>query len=198
MTTIPPARDWDQIDWPQAAAHQAANGDPAQWIAVLPLGATEQHGHHLPLGTDNFIAQAYLARVRELLPKQSPAIFLPLQTIGLSVEHVAFPGTLTLPSDVALKSWRAIGDSVARAGVKKLAMITSDGAIRRRWMSSPSICGSTPHALATTSWLRLGQPQGLFEDDEWRTASMAAWWRPRSCWRFVRSRAHGQAAHNPT
>jgi creatinine amidohydrolase len=164
MTTIPPARDWDQIDWPQAA-----NGDPASWIAVLPLGATEQHGHHLPLGTDNFIAQAYLQRVRELLPTQSPAIFLPPQTIGLSVEHVAFPGTLTLPSDVALKSWRAIGDSVARAGVKKLVMITSHGG-NSSAMDVTAVDLRLAHDMlvATTSWLRLGQPPGLFDDDEWR------------------------------
>ena len=44
----------------------------ARWIAVLPLAATEQHGPHLPLGTDVMIAQAYLARVRELLPDIFP------------------------------------------------------------------------------------------------------------------------------
>lgn len=164
MTTTPPARDWDEIDWPQIA-----HGDPAKWIAVLPLGATEQHGHHLPLGTDNFIAQAYLARVRELLPKDSPAIFLPLQAVGLSVEHVAFPGTLTLPSDVALRSWRAIGDSIARAGVKKLVMITSHGG-NSSAMDVVAVDLRQAHDMlvATTSWQRLGQPQGLFDDDEWR------------------------------
>ena len=43
--------------------------DAARWIAVLPLAATEQHGPHLPLETDVLIADAYLARVRELLPQ---------------------------------------------------------------------------------------------------------------------------------
>lgn len=164
MTTIPPARDWDQIDWPQIA-----DGDPQNWIAVLPLGATEQHGHHLPLGTDNFIAQAFLQRVRDVLPKKSPAIFLPLQPVGLSVEHTAFPGTLTMPSDVALKSWRAIGDSVARAGVKKLVIVTSHGG-NSSAMDVVAVDLRQAHGMlcVTTSWQRLGQPQGLFDDDEWR------------------------------
>jgi len=43
-----------------------AGADTARWIAVLPLAAIEQHGPHLPLGVDSYIAEAYLARVRAL------------------------------------------------------------------------------------------------------------------------------------
>ena len=67
---------------------------------MLPLAATEQHGPHLPVGTDVMIAQAYLARVRELLPDDLPATFLPLQPVGISTEHIDYPGTLTLPTEV--------------------------------------------------------------------------------------------------
>ena len=100
---------------------------PARWIAVLPLAATEQHGPHLPVGTDIMIAQAYLARVRELLADTIPATFLPLQPVGISTEHIDYPGTLTLPTEIALQSWMALGTSVARAGIKKLVMVTSHG-----------------------------------------------------------------------
>ena len=62
MTSAIPPRDWTDIHWPDIAG-----AEPARWIAVLPLAATEQHGPHLPVGTDVMIAQAYLARVRELL-----------------------------------------------------------------------------------------------------------------------------------
>ena len=61
MTSSLPPRDWADIHWPDIAAAGAG-----RWIAVLPLAATEQHGPHLPLGTDVMIAQADLARVREL------------------------------------------------------------------------------------------------------------------------------------
>ena len=122
MTSLLPPRDWTDIHWPEIATAGAA-----RWIAVLPLAATEQHGPHLPLGTDVMIAQAYLARVRELLPGNIPATFLPLQPVGISTEHIDYPGTLTLPTEVALKTWMALGESVARAGIKKLVMVTSHG-----------------------------------------------------------------------
>src|SRR3981081_260430 len=122
MTNLLPARDWTGIYWPDISA-----AEPSRWIAVLPLAATEQHGRHLPIGTDIVIGEAYLGRVRELLPDSIPATFLPLQPVGISTEHIDFPGTLTLPAEGALKSWTALGESVARAGVKKLVMVTSHG-----------------------------------------------------------------------
>ncbi|HEV7613707.1 MAG TPA: creatininase family protein, partial [Steroidobacteraceae bacterium] len=122
MTSLLPPRDWTDIHWPDIA-----EATPARWIAVLPLAATEQHGPHLPVGTDVMIAQAYLARVRELLPETIPATFLPIEPVGISTEHIGYPGTLTLPTAVALKTWMALGESVARAGIRKLVMVTSHG-----------------------------------------------------------------------
>src|ERR1700761_5200275 len=111
MASVPPPRDWSDIDWTRVDAATAA-----RWIAVLPLAATEQHGPHLPLETDVMIGQAYLARVRELLPAGSPATFLPIQPVGISTEHVDFKGTVTLSTDAALKQWMALGEGVAPAG----------------------------------------------------------------------------------
>src|SRR5271167_2242438 len=73
ISTVPP-RDWTDIHWPDLAG-----AGRERWIAVLPLAATEQHGPHLPVGTDVMIAQAYLARVRGLLADHIPATFLPVQ-----------------------------------------------------------------------------------------------------------------------
>ena len=118
----PPPRDWIAIDWSHVDA-----SEPARWIAVLPLAATEQHGPHLPHATDVLIAQAYLARVRELLPEDAPVTFLPVEPVGISTEHIDYPGTQTLATEVALKKWRGIGEDVARRGVKKLVIVTSHG-----------------------------------------------------------------------
>jgi len=164
MTLAVPPRDWTDIHWPDIA-----EGGPARWIAVLPLAATEQHGPHLPVGTDVMIAQAYLARVRELLPDSLPATFLPLQPVGISTEHIGYPGTLTLPTDVALKTWMALGMSVARAGIKKLVMVTSHGgnsaAMTLVAQDLRAACGLL---AVTTGWSRLSAPEGLFSAEELR------------------------------
>ena len=164
MSLQPPPRDWSDIHWPDIGA-----ADPARWIAVLPLAATEQHGPHLPLGTDVMIAQAYLERVRTHLPADLPVTFLPVQPVGISTEHIGYPGTLTLPTDVALKTWMALGMSVARAGIKKLVMVTSHGgnsaAMTLVAQDLRAACGLL---AVTTGWSRLSAPEGLFSAEELR------------------------------
>src|SRR6516225_6442117 len=159
MSSIPP-RDRTAIHWPEIYTAEAIS-----WIAVLPLAATEQHGPHLPLGTDVMIAQAYLSRVQELLPAALPATFLPIETVGISTEHIDYPGTLTLAPQAALKRWMAIGESVARAGVRKLVIVTSHGG-NSAAMTIVAQELRAHHGLfvVTTSWSRFGAPQGLFSE----------------------------------
>jgi creatinine amidohydrolase len=160
---IPP-RDWTAIHWPDVTKQ-----DAARWIAVLPLAATEQHGPHLPLRTDVLIAEAYLARVRELLPDNIPATFLPVEEIGISTEHTDYPGTRTLSAEAALKTWRAIGESVVRAGIKKLVMVSSHGG-NSAAMTIVAQDLRAQHGLlaVTTAWSRFGAPEGLFTAEELR------------------------------
>jgi creatinine amidohydrolase len=164
MTSLIPPRNWTDIHWPDIAGAR-----PARWIAVLPLAATEQHGPHLPLGTDVMIAEAYLAQVREILPEKIPATFLPLQPIGVSTEHLAYPGTLSLPAETALKVWIALGESVARAGIKKLVMVSSHGG-NSATMSLVAQELRARHGLlaVTTAWSRFGAPEGMFSVEELR------------------------------
>src|SRR6478736_1078208 len=119
-----PKRDWMEMTWADIAA---AGEAVRRWIAVLPLAAVEQHGPHLPLGVDAYIAEAYLARVRKILPETLPATFLPVQRVGVSAEHLSYPGTLTLSAATAIKAWTEIGESLARAGLRKLLLVTSHG-----------------------------------------------------------------------
>jgi creatinine amidohydrolase len=164
MTSQLPPRDWTDIHWPDISG-----ASPARWIAVLPLAAVEQHGPHLPVGTDVMIAQAHLARVRELLPASIPATFLPVQPVGISTEHIFYPGTLTLPTEVALKTWMALGESVARAGIRKLVMVTSHGGNSAAMTLVAQDLRAQYGLLAvTTGWYRFGAPEGLFSAEELR------------------------------
>lgn len=164
MSSPLPPRDWTDIHWPAIGA-----GEPARWIAVLPLAATEQHGPHLPLSTDVMIAQAYLERVRELLPPNLPATFLPVQPVGISTEHIDYPGTLTISAETALKDWTALGRSVARAGPKKLVIVTSHGGNSAAMtIVAQDLRAHDGLFVVTTSWSRFGSPDGLFSDEELR------------------------------
>ena len=136
---------------------------------MLPLAATEQHGPHLPLRTDVLIAEAYLERVRELLPENIPATFLPIEEIGISTEHTDFPGTLTLATNDALRKWMAIGESVAHKGIQKLVMVTSHGGNSAAMALIAQDLRAQHKMLAvTTGWARFGAPDGLFSAKELR------------------------------
>lgn len=113
------------------------------------------------------IAEAYLARVRELMPDVLPAIFLPLQPVGISTEHLSYPGTLTLQVDVALQTWRAIGESVARAGIRKLVMVTSHGGNSAAMtLVAQELRARLGMLVVTTGWTRLSAPEQLFAAEE--------------------------------
>ena len=96
---------------------------PAQTIAVQPLGATEQHGPHLPFNVDTTLTEAVLARVTP----QTPALQLPTLSVTKSDEHARHPGTLTLSAETLLAVLRDITVSVARAGIKRLVFFNGHG-----------------------------------------------------------------------
>ena len=116
--------------WADLTTADFAALDMARAIVVLPLAATEQHGPHLPLSVDSDIVQgvvqAALPHVAQL-PVDLPIFFLPTQSIGLSPEHAAFPGTLSLRPETLIRLWTDIAQCVAAAGIKKLVLLNSHG-----------------------------------------------------------------------
>ena len=144
-----------------------AGHDRARWIAVLPLAATEQHGPHLPVETDVLIAEAYLARVRQRLSSTAPVTFLPIERVGISSEHIDFSGTQTLSPEAALQRWIAIGESVARGGLKKLVMVTSHGGNSAAMgIVAQELRAHHQMLVVTTSWGRLSAAETLFSAEE--------------------------------
>jgi creatinine amidohydrolase len=113
--------------WADLATTDFAVLDPAATVAMLPLGATEQHGPHLPLAVDQCLVDGIVANALPRLPAACPVLVLPTQHVGYSPEHAQFPGTLTLPIETVVATWIALGESVARSGVKKLLLFNSHG-----------------------------------------------------------------------
>ncbi|MFY0990014.1 creatininase family protein [Halomonas sp. C05BenzN] len=96
-------------------------------VAVMVLGAIEQHGAHLPLSTDLDIGQGLLEAALTHLPDRFPLVILPPMALGASDEHLSFPGTLSLSPDLAISTLEAYGEAVARAGLKRLVLVNSHG-----------------------------------------------------------------------
>jgi creatinine amidohydrolase len=161
-----PKRDFIDMTWQDIAGAGTAT---RRWIAVLPLAAVEQHGPHLPLGVDAFIADAYLAKVRKILPDELPVTFLPVQRIGVSVEHLAYPGTLTLSAATAIATWTELGESLARAGLRKLILVTSHGGnVAAMELVARDLRARYGLLAVTLGWHRFGYPNDTFSSEEKR------------------------------
>ncbi len=140
------------------------DGDTSEWIAVLPIAAIEQHGPHLPVGVDALIAEGMVERCAAALPPDSPVTFLPLQEICKSNEHLGFAGTLTLDWDTTIHGWLEIGESVARAGVRKFVLVTSHGGnVPPMEIVARELRVRHGMLVVTTSWGRLGKWQEIYD-----------------------------------
>ena len=157
-----PTKFWADMSWRDFAA-----ADMSKVVAVLPVAAIEQHGPHLPVGVDAFINEGYLARAVERVPSDLPVLFLPLQAIGKSNEHIEYPGTLTFSMETVTRAWTEIGDSVARTGCRKLIFMNSHG-------GNVAVLAAVVRDLRVrhgmlavhAGWHALGYPDGMFSASE--------------------------------
>jgi creatinine amidohydrolase len=138
-----------------------ASTERRDWIAVLPLGAHEQHGPHLPFETDTLIVEGLVARLTAVLPANLPVTFLPVEPVGYSIEHMDVDGTRTLSFDEAIDRWLGIAEDLHRQGLRKLVMLNAHGG------NSPLLTIVATEArvrfnmlAVATSWTRFGQPDG--------------------------------------
>ena len=138
-----------------------ASPERRNWIAVLPLGAHEQHGPHLPFETDTLIAQGLVTRLVAALPADLPVTFLPVEPVGYSIEHMDVAGTRTLAFDEAVDRWLGIAQEVHAAGIRKLVLLNAHGG-NSPLLTVVSVEARVRFAMlcVATSWTRFGQPQG--------------------------------------
>jgi len=102
-------------DWRAMNEAEISAADTSNWIAVLPLGATEQHGPHLPVETDTIIAWGICDRLKMMIRDDLPVTFLAVEEIGYSPEHADYPQSRTLGYADALQRW--ISFEIGRAHV---------------------------------------------------------------------------------
>jgi len=140
-------------------------------VAVLPVGAIEQHGPHLPTGVDSFICAGILERSLALLPEEvaEKVVVMPLQAVGTSNEHLAFRGTITIQPESFIDLLVEFGNSVKRAGISKMLVLNAHGgqvdasniAARRLRVEADLLC-CVLHTFRTWSL------EGMWPDEELR------------------------------
>src|SRR6185295_5377617 len=89
-----------QMHWEELSAPQIGQLDRDATVLILPLGSVEQHGRHLPLGTDTMLARALSTAAADRLPGR--AVVLPPPWYGFSPHHMRFPGTITLLTETMI------------------------------------------------------------------------------------------------
>lgn len=104
-----------------------AASEKSEWIAVLPLGAHEQHGPHLPFETDAIIADGIACRLAGAIHPSVPVTFLPTERIGYSIEHMDVEGTLSLQYQEAIEKWISIGERLCGLGIRKMLLLNAHG-----------------------------------------------------------------------
>jgi creatinine amidohydrolase len=153
--------------WWDLTTEEFSRLDMSSVVAVLPVGAVEQHGPHLPVRVDAAINAGIVARAVELMDASTPCLVLPMQAVGKSVEHSAFPGSLTLSYETLARVWYEIGESVHRAGCRKIIIVNSHG-------GQPQVVEVVVRELrvrlgmfAVSSWINVGVDFAeLFDADE--------------------------------
>lgn len=153
--------------WADMSSEAFTALDRSRLIAVLPVGAIEQHGPHLPMSVDTAIVQGMIDAAAPRLPADLPVLFLPVQSVGKSNEHARYPGTLTLSACTLIQLWTELGDCVAAAGVRKLVLFNSHGG-QESVMDIVARDLRARHGLlvVTVNWYQLGLPEGTVDAHE--------------------------------
>ena len=137
-------------------------------VAVLPIGATEQHGPHLPLSVDTDINRGLVQATAGILANgELPVLFLPTMPIGKSTEHLDFPGSLSFSTQTLISMWMEIGECVVNSGIRRLVFFNSHGG-QLAPMDIVARDLRVKHDLLTFScnWFGLGLPKGLISTHE--------------------------------
>ena len=119
---IPPRRYLAYLTGPEIAAL-----DKTQAAVVLPVGAIEQHGPHLPIATDTLTGNELLGRALASLPESVQCWALPPLNYGKSNEHIEFAGTFTLSGATLAALISDVAASAARSGFRRLVLLNSHG-----------------------------------------------------------------------
>jgi len=118
---------WEERFLPRLTSAEIRDLPKTRALVILPVGAMEQHGPHLPVMTDALIGEAVITRAMELLPKDCDVWLLPPLAYGKSNEHLDFAGTISLSAQTLLQAVMDIAAGVKRSGFRRLLLLNTHG-----------------------------------------------------------------------
>ena len=115
------------MEWTALNSPDLACLDAARTIVLVPIGSTEQHGRHLPVGVDSRLAGEVCAHAAAIVRPQSHVLVLPTLWISLAEHHMSFAGTLTLDMPTFTDVLRCIVRSLQRQGFGRILLVNGHG-----------------------------------------------------------------------
>jgi creatinine amidohydrolase len=110
--------------WEELTSAEIGMLDRDKTVVILPLGAVEQHGNHLPLGTDTLVAQAVSLAAAEA---DGDTVVMPPPWYGFSPHHMRFPGSVTLRVETLMAVVEDVAASVVRHNFRRLLVVNGHG-----------------------------------------------------------------------
>lgn len=158
-----------EVFWNRMRAAELVELAHRDAIVLLPVAATEQHGPHLPTGTDTFLCEEACRRTALLVQLARPVVVTPTVWMGLSEHHVAYGGTFTL----SLGTWHALlrelCQAILRAGFKRILVVNGHGGnVAALNALTVDLTRETGAAIATTTYAAFaeGEAKTILEDQE--------------------------------
>lgn len=114
---------WDNLTSPQIKAQAEAGA-----IIIIPTGSTEQHGPHLPVGTDAIISTYMGEKIaEELISRGTPALVAPTAAVANSMHHMSFAGSMSLEPKTYIDMLTEYCRAIASHGFRKIVILNGHG-----------------------------------------------------------------------
>lgn len=119
---VGPSREFGDLHWSQITTRLDQRS-----VLIQPMGAIEQHGPHLPINTDQVIADAVSRAVVERFGEEVDLWLLPTMAYTKSNEHALFPGSVWMSAETMLRVLNDLGRCVALLPTKRLVFLNAHG-----------------------------------------------------------------------
>ena len=149
----------------------------AQKVVILPTGSTEQHGPHLPLDVDAFLAESVCLELGRRIPDR--VLVLPAISYGLNQHHIDFPGTIHVEPEVFIAYCLSITKSVAYHGFEKILIVNGHGSntplvdlvARKTVLETNSLCAAMNYfSLGFDAFNQVKETPVIAHADEFETS----------------------------